>query len=38
MVQMRVWKKYEARFKALNPSPSESGANQAWWKDDPQPS
>jgi hypothetical protein len=29
IVQMRIWKKYEARMKALNPQPDE---NQAWWK------
>ena len=34
IVQMRIWKKYEERFKALSPQPSEAGANQAWWKDD----
>jgi hypothetical protein len=34
IVQMRIWKKYESRFKALNPQPSESETNQAWWKDD----
>jgi hypothetical protein len=33
IVQMRIWKKYEARFKALNPLPTET--NQAWWKDGP---
>ncbi|MCS6244212.1 MAG: hypothetical protein H2172_10200 [Opitutus sp.] len=35
IVQMRVWKKYEARFKALNPQPSDFEAKQSWWKDDP---
>lgn len=34
IVQVRIWKKYESRFKALNPQPSESETNQAWWKDD----
>jgi hypothetical protein len=32
-VQMRIWKKYEARFKAISPQPDETGANKAWWKD-----
>jgi len=31
VVQMRLWKSYEARFKALNPPPDP---NQLWWKDD----
>lgn len=30
LVQMRVWKNYEARFKALHPQPDP---NQPWWKD-----
>jgi hypothetical protein len=34
IVQMRLWKKYEGRFKAISPQPTESAANQAWWKDD----
>lgn len=31
IVQMRIWKNYEARFKALRPEPDP---NQPWWKDD----
>jgi hypothetical protein len=31
LVQMQVWKKYEARFKALQPEPDP---NKHWWKDD----
>ena len=31
IVQMRVWKNYEARFKALQPQPDP---NRPWWKDD----
>lgn len=31
IVQMRIWKNYEARFKALNPQPDP---NKPWWKDD----
>ena len=31
IVQMRIWKNYEARFKALNP---QSDPNKPWWKDD----
>ncbi len=31
IVQMRIWKNYEARFKALHPEPDP---NQPWWKDD----
>lgn len=31
IVQMRVWKKYEERMKALNPQPDP---NQPWWKND----
>ena len=34
IVQMRLWKKYESRFKANSPQSAESAANQAWWKDD----
>lgn len=33
IVQARVWKKYEARFKALNPS-QQNDPNKPWWKDD----
>jgi hypothetical protein len=29
IVQMRIWKKYEERMKALNPPP---GPDQPWWK------
>ena len=31
-VQMRIWKRYEDRFKALQPKPDP---NKPWWKDDP---
>ena len=31
IVQMQIWKKYEARFKALNPQPDP---NKPWWKED----
>ena len=31
LVQMRIWKRYEARYKALQPQPDP---NKAWWKDD----
>ncbi|HTJ78726.1 MAG TPA: hypothetical protein VL357_06990 [Rariglobus sp.] len=33
LVQMRIWKRYEARFKALQPKP-DSDPNKPWWKDD----
>ena len=33
IVQMRIWKNYEARFKALNPQ-NDSDPNKPWWKDD----
>ncbi|MET0262826.1 MAG: hypothetical protein ABW223_07995, partial [Rariglobus sp.] len=33
IVQMRIWKNYEARFKAANPH-HESDPNKPWWKDD----
>jgi len=32
LVQMRIWKRYEARYKALQPQPDP---NKPWWKDDP---
>ena len=32
-VQMRLWKRYEDRFKALQPKPDDP--NKPWWKDDP---
>ncbi len=32
LVQMRIWKRYEARYKALQPAPDP---NKPWWKDDP---
>lgn len=31
LVQMQVWNKYQARFKALQPEPDP---NKPWWKDD----
>ncbi len=31
LVQMRIWKRYEARYKALQPKPDPS---KPWWKDD----
>ncbi|MBW8781148.1 MAG: hypothetical protein JF599_04570 [Verrucomicrobia bacterium] len=31
-VSMSIWKRYEARFKALQPKPDPS---KPWWKDDP---
>jgi len=31
LVQMRIWKRYEARYKALQPQPDPS---KPWWKDD----
>jgi len=31
LVQMRIWKHYEARYKALQPKPDP---NKPWWKDD----
>jgi hypothetical protein len=33
IVQMRLWKKYEDRFKALNPQ-QNNDPNKPWWKDD----
>ncbi|HSI08257.1 MAG: hypothetical protein ACAH89_13690 [Rariglobus sp.] len=33
IVQMRIWKKYEDRFKALNPQ-QQPDPNKPWWKDD----
>lgn len=33
VVQMRIWKNYEARFKALNPR-NDDDPNKPWWKDD----
>ncbi len=33
LVQMTIWKKYEARFKALNPQQNQD-PNKPWWKDD----
>lgn len=33
IVQMQIWKKYEARFKALNPQMNPD-PNKPWWKDD----
>ena len=33
LVQMQIWKKYEARFKALNPQ-MNSDPGKPWWKDD----
>ncbi|MFA6959272.1 MAG: hypothetical protein WC205_00810 [Opitutaceae bacterium] len=33
LVQMSIWKKYEARFKALNPQ-SNPDPNKPWWKED----
>jgi len=36
-VQICIWKKYEARFKAISRQPDENGANKAWWKDDRNP-
>ncbi|MDF3056159.1 MAG: hypothetical protein K0R17_374 [Rariglobus sp.] len=31
LVQMQIWKKYETRFKALQPQPDP---NKPWWKND----
>jgi hypothetical protein len=31
LVQMRIWKRYETRYKALQPKPDPS---KPWWKDD----
>ncbi len=31
LVQMRIWKRYEARYKALQPKPDPG---KPWWKDD----
>ena len=33
IVQMRIWKNYETRFKALNPQANDD-PNKPWWKDD----
>ncbi len=33
LVQMHIWKKYEARFKALNPR-NNPDPNKPWWRDD----
>lgn len=33
IVQMRLWKKYEDRFKALNPQ-QNNDPNKPWWKED----
>jgi len=33
IVQMRIWKKYEERLKALNPQ-LQPDPNRPWWKDD----
>jgi len=33
IVQMRIWKKYEDRFKALNPQ-QQNDPEKPWWKDD----
>ncbi|CAM2934620.1 hypothetical protein [Rariglobus hedericola] len=33
IVQMRIWKTYEARFKALNPQQNPD-PNKPWWKED----
>lgn len=34
LVQMCIWKKYETRFKALDPQPTKAEASRVWWKDE----